>query len=86
MQNVPHTQQFDASNVPNIPMLFLDMHSKTCEECKERLTFMRNLYSMDLNPQRHFHEFEGRDEMLDEMITECRICFAKTVRKLQQSN
>ena len=65
-------------NIPNIPAKIIDYHTKICKECEERRFFMQRLYNMEMDSERNANEINARDEMLDNLFTECRWCFIKT--------
>ena len=56
-------------------------HTKTCGACERRRQFMEDLYKLDMygkDVNRHLHEIEGRDRMLDELFEESKQCFILT--------
>lgn len=63
---------------PKIPVKMLDFHTKICQACQDRNNFIKELYSIPFKPEQHVDEIISRDQMLEEMIDECRKCFVKT--------
>jgi len=67
-----------AKPTPKIPTRMLDFHTKVCKECQERNNFVKELYQIPFRPETQSGEILARDQMLEDIIEECRKCFVKT--------
>jgi hypothetical protein len=74
----------DNSNVPKIPIKMIDYHTRVCAPCENRRNFMETIYQIPMDPNKHCDEILARDQMFDDILTECRKCFVKSVRNDQK--
>jgi hypothetical protein len=71
-------------NVPRIPIKMIDYHTRVCSACEQRRNFMETIYKIPMDPEKNCDEFMARDEMLDNIILECRKCFVRSVENDQK--
>jgi len=71
------------NRTPQIPVKMIDLHTTVCGDCEKRRLGMKEIYKLQIDPDKHTNEYLARDIILENTLEECRECYIKSIKDLE---